>query len=228
MPTIVFASPKGGAGKSTSAVVLATELAGRGATVAIVDADPNKPVSRWATRPGKPESLTVVADVSEDSILDQIDQAARQAAFVIVDLEGTASLMVGYAISRADLVIVPTQGSLLDATEAVKAIRLIRNIEKSAGKTIPTAILFTRTSAAIRPRSLQAIEVEFANSGVRVLETQMHERDAFRAIFAFGGSLSDLDRSQVGNVTTAIANARAFAAEVISNLKPSTAVGEAA
>ena len=79
MPTIVFASPKGGAGKSTSAVVLATELAGRGAAVAIVDADPNKPVSRWATRPGKPESLTVVADVSEDSILDQIDQAARQA-----------------------------------------------------------------------------------------------------------------------------------------------------
>src|SRR5208283_264904 len=201
MPTIVFASPKGGAGKSTSAVILATELAGRGATVAIIDADPNKPVSRWANRPGKPTSLTVVADVTEDSILDQIDQAARQAAFVIVDLEGT---------------------------EAVKAIRLIHNIEKSAGKTIPTAILFTRTSAAIRPRSLQAIEAEFANSGVRVLETQMHERDAFRAIFAFGGSLSDLDRSQVGNVATAIANARAFAAEVISTLKPGTAVGEAA
>ena len=55
MPTIVFASPKGGAGKSTSAVVLATELAGRGATVAIIDADPNKPVSRWANRPGKPD-----------------------------------------------------------------------------------------------------------------------------------------------------------------------------
>ena len=87
MPTIVFASPKGGAGKSTSAVVLATEIAGRGATVAIIDADPNKPVSRWASRPGKPETLTVVADVTEDSILDQIDQAARQAAFVIVDLE---------------------------------------------------------------------------------------------------------------------------------------------
>ena len=198
MPTIVFASPKGGAGKSTSAVVLATELAGQGASVAIIDADPNKPVSRWANRPGKPASLTVVADVTEDAILDRIDQASRQAAFVIVDLEGTASLMVGYAISRADLVVIPTQGSLLDATEAVKAIRLVRNMEKTAGKTIPTAILFTRTSAAIRPRSLQAIEAELAQSGVRVLETQMHERDAFRAIFSFGGSLADLDRSQVG------------------------------
>jgi chromosome partitioning protein len=220
MPTIVFASPKGGAGKSTSAVVLATELAGQGATVAVVDADPNKPVSRWAARPGKPASLNVVADVTEDAILDQIDQAALRAAFVVVDLEGTASLMVGYAISRADLVIVPTQGSLLDATEAVKAIRLIRNMEKTAGRAIPAAILFTRTSAAIRPRSLQAIEAEFAQSGVRVLETQMHERDAFRVIFSFGGSLSDLDRGQVGNVLAAVANARAFAAEVLSILKP--------
>lgn len=45
MPTIVFASPKGGAGKSTSAVILATELARGGAGVTILDADPNRPVS---------------------------------------------------------------------------------------------------------------------------------------------------------------------------------------
>jgi chromosome partitioning protein len=228
MPTIVFASPKGGAGKSTSAVVLATELAGQGASVTIIDADPNRPVSRWANRPGKPSSLTVVADVTEDAILDRIDQASRQAAFVVVDLEGTASLMVGYAISRADLVVIPTQGSLLDAAEAVKAIRLVRNMEKTAGKAIPTVILFTRTSAAIRPRSLQAIEIELAQSGVRVLETQMHERDAFKGLFAFGGSLADLDRSQVGNVAAAITNARAFAAEILAILKPAAKIGEAA
>jgi hypothetical protein len=29
--------------------------------------------------------------------------------------------MVGYAISRADLIVIPTQGSLLDAAEAVQA-----------------------------------------------------------------------------------------------------------
>jgi chromosome partitioning protein len=121
MPTIVFASPKGGAGKSTSAVVLATELAGQGASVTIIDADPNKPVSRWAKRPGKPDSLAVIDEVGENTILDQIDQAATRTAFVVVDLEGTRSLMVGYAISRADLVIIPTQGSLLDATEAANA-----------------------------------------------------------------------------------------------------------
>ena len=49
----------------------------------------------------------------------------------------------------------------------------------------------------------------------------------FRAIFSFGGSLSDLDRGQVGNIPAAIANARAFAAEVLSILK-SAAIGKAA
>jgi hypothetical protein len=39
-------------------------------------------------------------------------------------LEGTASMTVAYAISRADLVLIPTQGSQLDAAEAAKAVKL--------------------------------------------------------------------------------------------------------
>jgi len=228
MPTIVFASPKGGAGKSTAAVLLATELAERGATVTIIDADPNKPVSRWARRPGKPDALTVLADVTEDTIIDAIEQAATESAFVIVDLEGTASMMVGYAISRADLAVIPTQGSQLDAAEAVKAIKLVRRQERAFGKTIPLAVLFTRTSAAIRPRSLQSIEAEFLQNGVRMFSTQVHERDAYRAIFSFGGTLSGLDPAQVSNVRAAVANARAFAAEVVSLLKSKAPAAEAA
>jgi chromosome partitioning protein len=220
MPTVVFASPKGGAGKSTSAVILATELAWKGATVTVIDADPNRPVSQWAKRPGKPETLSVIADPTEDTIIDQINEAKRKSQFVIVDLEGTASAMVTFAVSRADLVIIPTQGSQLDAVEAAKALKLVRNMEKARdGKPIPTAILFTRTSAAIRPRTLQAIQAEFVNNGVPVLDTQMNERDAFRAIFSFGGTLSDLDRSQVSNIPAAISNARAFAGEVLAVLK---------
>ena len=130
MPTIAFASSKGGAGKSTSAVLLATELAARGAAVTIIDADPNQPVTRWSKKPGKPDKLTVVSSVTEETLIDAIDDAARKTAFVIVDLEGTASLMVAQAMSRADLVIIPTKGSELDAIEAVKAIKFIGRQER--------------------------------------------------------------------------------------------------
>lgn len=219
MPVIVFASPKGGAGKSTSAVLLATELAEGGASVTVIDADPNMPAANWAKLPGKPTNLSVIANVDEDSIMDTIAEAARQSTFVIVDLEGTASLIVGYAISRANLVIIPTKGSHLDAVEAVKAIRLVSNMEKSIGRTIPAVLLFTQTSPAIRPRTYQAIEAQLSQAGVGLLKVQMHERDAFRAIFSYGGSLSTLKPGQVSNLATARANARAFAAEVIGLLK---------
>jgi chromosome partitioning protein len=219
MPTIVFASPKGGAGKSTSAVLLATELARRGASVTIIDADPNRPVSQWAKRPGKPESLQVLANVTEESVIDMVESAALQSAFVVVDLEGTASMMVGYAMSRADLVIIPTQGSHLDAAEAAKAIKLVRGQERAFGRSIPLAILFTRTSAAIRPRTLQNIESEFAKNHVPIFKTQIHEREAYRAIFAFGGTLAGLDAAQVSNIASAMVNAHTFAAEVVSMLK---------
>ncbi len=219
MPTIVFASPKGGVGKSTSAVVLASELAQKGAGVVVIDADPNRPVSAWASRPGRPGSLVVLSEVTEESIIEEIENAAARAPFVVVDLEGTASMTVAYAISRADLVIIPVQGSQLDAAEAAKAIRLIRRQEKAFARAIPHVVLFTRTSAAIRPRTLQHIRSELDRAEVRILKTQMHEREAFRAIFSFGGTLATLEASQVTNLPAAITNARALAAEIVSELR---------
>ena len=221
MPTIVFASSKGGAGKSTSAVVLATELAMRNADITLIDADPNKPITRWAKLGGCPDNLTVIGDVSENTIIDIIDDAANKTKFVIVDLEGTASMMVGYAMSRADLMIIPTQGSPMDATEAVKAINLIRQHEKAHRIKIPYSVLLTRTSAALNPRTLQAIVKEFKENNIPIMQTQMHERDAFKAIFSYGGGLRDLDSTQVRNIDAAKENAGAFAIEAITFLKNS-------
>jgi chromosome partitioning protein len=219
MPTIAFASPKGGAGKSTSAVVLATQLARKGVAVTVIDADPNKPVSRWARRPGCPETLAVIAEVSEETIIDTIETASTKSTFVVVDLEGTASMTVAYAISRADLVVIPVQGSQLDAAEAAKAIRLIHQQEKAFGRQIPYAVLFTRTSTAIKPRTFQHVRGEFTDHGIPVFQTQMHDRDAFRAIFSFGGTLEALEPGQVSNLEAAVSNARAFASEVVAKLR---------
>jgi chromosome partitioning protein len=228
MPTIAFACGKGGVGKSTSAVILATELAQRGADVTVIDADPNRPVSRWSMRGGLPQKLTVNGEATEDTIIDAIETEALKSTFVIVDLEGTASMTVAYAMSRADLVIIPIQGSFLDAAEASKAVALVRQQERAFSRKIPFAILLTRTSTTIRPRTLQSIMGELAQKNLPVFETQIHERDAYKAIFAFGGTLDDLDIAQVPNIPTALANARAFTAEVISMLKQNTSADQQA
>src|ERR1700734_1554174 len=101
MPTIAFVSPKGGAGKTTSAFLLSTALA-KLYDVTVIDADPNHPIKTWAKSGNLPPRLTIVSDASEDTIIDRIEDAASKTAFVVVDLEGTASKIVLIAISQAD------------------------------------------------------------------------------------------------------------------------------
>ena len=156
---------QGGCRKSTSAVLLATELAQRGAAVTIIDADPNQPVLRWSRKPGKPENLTVIGDVTEETLIDTIDDAARKTAFVIVDLEGTASVMVAHAMTRSDLVIIPTKGSELDGIEAAKVIQFIDRQERAYHRKIPFAVLFTQTNPAVRPRTLKSLEADMLKQG---------------------------------------------------------------
>jgi chromosome partitioning protein len=98
-------------------------------------------------------------------------------------------------------------------------VKLIRQREKAFGRVVPYAILYTRTSAAIRPRTIRHIQEQFRKHGVRAFETQIHERDAYRALFSFGGTLSSLSPADVSNLGGAIENARAFASEVIAMLR---------
>jgi len=81
-----------------------------------------------------------------------IKEAAEQAQFVLVDLEGAANLMVSYAISMSDFVVIPLQGSHLDATQAGRAIKLIKDQERVSRRSIPFAVLLTRSRAAARAR----------------------------------------------------------------------------
>ena len=218
MPVVVLASPKGGVGKSTTALVLGSTLAAKGAEVSIIDADPNQPIVEWGKLPGSPPNMNIVSCTSEKEIIRAIKTAAAQTPFVIVDLEGTANLLVAYAISRADLVIVPTQGSHLDGKEAAKAIQLVKEQEEYLDRTIPFAVILTRTSAAIRPKTLQHVERLLRESGIPMFRTQMLDREPFRAIFSLGGSLDKLPLREVSTRDAAIANAEAFAAEVIEKL----------
>src|SRR3954462_1844690 len=107
VPIIAVASSKGGAGKTTTALLLGTTLAAHGAKgVSILDCDPNQPLKAWREGASK-NPARIVSSLSESTIVDTIDGEGRTSQFVIVDLEGTASRMVSRAVSRADLVLVP-------------------------------------------------------------------------------------------------------------------------
>jgi Mrp family chromosome partitioning ATPase len=129
-------TPKGGAGKSTTALVLGTSLASKGASVSIIDCDPNQPIKAWSTGSSR-STVRVLSDVTESRIVPVIDTERAERQFVIVDLEGTASRMVSRAIARSDLVLIPMQASAVDAAQAARAVGLVREEEQVIGRAIP-------------------------------------------------------------------------------------------
>ena len=219
MPVISFASAKGGVGKSTTALVLACELAEAGAQVTLVDADPNQPLVAWAAKPGAPKAITVIGGIGVEEMLDTIEEEARRVPFVLVDLAGAGSEVVVHAMSRSDLVLIPSQGSHLDASQAVKAAQLIRRNERLLGRAIPHAVVLTQIEAAIKPKDLEHALEEFDRLEIPLLRTRMMKRQAFRTLFAVGGTLAGLGREDVHNPAGARANAGALAAEVLEMLR---------
>lgn len=221
MPTIVFCSPKGGVGKTTSALLLANQLAAA-YDVTVIDADPNQPIKTWAAAGHAPARLSVVSEVNENNIIDCIEAAAEKTAFVVVDLEGTAAKIVLLALSQADFALIPVQGSQLDAEQASRAIRVIRQREKVTGRALPYAVLLTRTNPAIRTRTLAHIQQGLIVAGIPVMEAELNEREAFRAVFSFRQPLTNLNPAEVANLEKAQTNVQEFALEVLRRLMPAS------
>ena len=219
MPVIAFANSKGGSGKTTSALLLAQALATHRPTT-LIDADPRHPVTTWAEKPGKPSALTVVTNQSEKTILDEIEAAAARDPFVIIDLEGTASRLMSYAISQSDLVIIPMKEQQQDALAALDVIQEIHRDMKATRRRIPYAVLFTQSKAAVKSRTARHISTQFReNANIDTFETEIHERDAFAAMFSMGGTVAEMAPADVNGLDKALANIEAFRAEVIAKLR---------
>jgi len=219
MPVVTFASPKGGVGKTTSALILATEIARSGVGVTVIDADPENHIFHWSEKATVPKNFYVMTGSDQDTIVDDIAKAQEKTPFVIIDMEGTANMLVGYAMSQSDLIIVPIKPSSLDARGAAKALMLIKQQEKVLRRPLSHAILLNAAKAAIKTRASFMIEKELHKSDIPVLNTQLLEREAYRQIFAQGKVLEELEGQY--KLENATANARAFVNEVITLLKNS-------
>lgn len=222
MPVIVMASPKGGVGKSTCAVLLASEFARMGAVVTALDCDPNKSLTRWASH-GLPKGVTLLSDIGRSEVVTTIKNADGDGKIVIVDLEGVASQLVSRAISQADLVIVPMQPTALDAEIGSEALALVREEEEALDRTIRHAVVLTKTSAAVKSRVQSELENQLRRAGIDIIEPSLVARAAFSELFAYGGDLTSMlnnpDIVTGGKIDKALLNAQAFAEAVYERLK---------
>jgi chromosome partitioning protein len=224
MPVIAVSNPKGGAGKSTTTLLLATYLAQQGASVCVLDADPNQPIMDWKKNGQSDTTLNVVGGIRETNLMEALEAQTQQ--FVFIDLEGTASLLVSRSIAMADFVIIPVQASAVDVRQAGKAIRAVRDEEKVAQRSnpkrkIPFRVLMTRTPAPGAPISSvqRQLENEIESAGIPRFKTSLSERLAFKAIFVERLTLAEMQDLRVGNLDAAYENVHQLATELVNLLQ---------
>lgn len=220
MAVITFASSKGGAGKTTSAIILGTTLS-RHNKVALIDADPAKRLLKWANRKELPSNLTVTATQGERYIHDEIDDARKGHDFVIVDLEGAATRMNSFAMGESDLVVIPMGDEQMDAEGAIETLAELQLQSRTCRRDIPARILFARTQAAVKSRLEQSLNSQVRRK-VGSFTVELVRRTAFSSLITYGGTLADLDPEEVTGVVKAQANAERFTREVLECLRSIT------
>ncbi|MBZ5762271.1 ParA family protein [Rhizobium sp. VS19-DR104.2] len=218
---IAVATTKGGAGKTTMAILLAGEFAQSGLQVKILDTDPQGSAVQWAekSKVNGTELSGIVVDVpgvDENALAEQLNNDAGADVF-IVDLQGTANQALAIAVSNADLVLIPTQGSLLDATQALKVVQFLKAI---AGKGLqtPYRIVLNRVSG-IETRTRAFVEaVQFLiERKLNMTTTYIRDRPLYRHMTNGHGTLYDLDETDA--VMSARGNAHDLVAELIDVIK---------
>ncbi|WP_438753199.1 AAA family ATPase [Pararhizobium sp. O133] len=214
MPVITFANTKGGAGKTTAALILATELARHGARVTILDADPQHWISHWHDISGKIPNVDVISYVTMASIQGHINENKAKTDYFIIDLAGARNTLMATAIGLSDHVMIPIQGCAMDAKGGAQVLELLGYLKEKAGVDIPHSVVLTRVNSLVTTRALQVVKQLLAQRAVHVLETPIIERSAFRDIFDCGGTLQTMDPHRVSNLDKACENARAFGDEV--------------
>lgn len=217
MTVITFASSKGGAGKTTSAIILATTLC-REHKVVVIDADPAKRLMGWSEKGPLPLRLKVTASRGEKYIHNEIDEAKEAADYVIIDLEGAATRLNAYAMGESDLVIIPMGDEQQDAEGAIETIQELALEARTMRREIPVRILFARTKAAVKSRLERSLNAQVRDK-IGAFKMELHARTAFSALHNYGGSLYQMDPMEVTGVAKAIANAELFVEELKNDLR---------
>ena len=236
MYVITFANPKGGSGKTTSAMLLAEQIAISGGRVAVLDLDPNANILAWAQArraQGREVPFAVHARPQAEETVELIDSIGGEADYLIVDLEGSKDQIVTFALSRTDLCVIPLDGSPMEARQAAAAVKLVQTTASMIRAPIAYTLLFTRTNAAFQSTDERDVRAEMSASNIAALSVRVAKRAPYTRIFRDGVLLSELPdivakemegktasvtEKAMKQVASAIENARDYAQAVIETL----------
>lgn len=124
---IALLNQKGGVGKTTLALHLAGEWAGRGKRVTLIDADPQGSALDWSQQRARENGIRLfgVVGLARDTLHREAPELARDADFIVIDGPPRIAGLMRSALLAADLVLIPVQPSPFDGWASAEMLALV-------------------------------------------------------------------------------------------------------
>jgi len=229
MRLIPFVSFKGGAGKTTTLMAVASCLVARGERTALLEADENAPLARWqenATGNATWSELISVLPADSERSLERSFEAAEKAGcrYALADTAGGGSELNMMAMTNADSIVIPTGLSVLDLDDALSTLEFTDRLFGQLNQPMPARLLFTRWPQG-RLKAAEGANIAAVES-LPVFKSRLTERAAFADLKATGllhayrDLLADMPsrRLLARHLAGAIAEAEAVTDELLSTL----------
>lgn len=182
--TLAFLSQKGGAGKTTLAVHTAVAAHEVGHRVVLIDTDPQKSATVWASAREAEEPIVATVSPSE---IGKVQAAAEGEgmALAIVDTAPHATAEAARIARSADLVVIPCRPSAFDLAAAAAAAKIV----KAAG----AKAVFVLSACPFRAPEIAETRAALATHGLPICPVEITDRRAFARAISSGLSVTEFE-----------------------------------
>ena len=224
---LTVGTTKGGSGKTTLCVLLASVFAAKGFSVRILDADPQASATQWLARSldaGRSlEKISVEFVDGADQLISTLAKAS-DADVILIDVPGSIDEILNIAAGHSEMVLIPARASGADLPEVVRLLARLDAMYEGAQPFVTRCVLNGVSGIAKNSAAFRVAAAYIEEHAIPLTKTIIVERPVLQLMMMDGGALGAMP-GDAEQVRKAMVNGEMLADEIFATI---AAMGAAA